>query len=574
MDKDRAPHTIRFGPFVANLETRELRKDGIRVPLQQQPFEVLATLLDRPGQMVSREELHKRLWPEGTFVDHDRGLNKAVNRLREILGDDADHPVFIETLPQRGYRFIAQMEPAEVTPKRMESIAVLPLENLSGDPAEDYFCDGITDELIGELAQIASLHVISRTSCMRYKGAGKKTLPEIANELGVDTVVEGTVMRVGGKVRISAQLIRAHDDRHLWSQRYERDLSHVLELQADVARSVSREVRATLRPDEMRHLTQSRKIRPDAYQAYLQGNFFLHQNIRGVAKSTEWFRKAIDLDPDHADAHAGLAQSLIFAGIYEMRPFAEAYLEARGAAQKALDLDDRNASAHNALADVMKGLDWDLEVALKLQRRALELSPSHLLARLWLAETFSRLELHEEALSESARAVSLDPVSAISHNNRSMLLWRARRYDEAIREAETALELDPSHLNALWWRGLAHTGRLEFATAIGCFKRGFEISRAPLFLGSLGYAHGLAGEPEQAQSALAGLQTAAHTRYVSAVNFAIVHAGLGDTDAAFEWLHKAYEARDGRVQQLVQPCFDGLRADPRYSRLKAAIGLG
>lgn len=565
---------VRFGPFVADLEARELRKHGIRLKLQQQPFEVLAALLERPGQVVSRDELRKRLWPDGLFVDYDRGLNKAVNRLREMLGDLADRPVFIETLPQRGYRFIAAADRDEPGPERLETIAVLPLENLSPDPADEYFSDGMTDELIGELAQIASLHVISRTSVMRYKGTGRKTLPEIARELRADAVIEGTVTKAGGRVRITAQLIRGRDDRHLWSQRYERDLTDVFGLQADVARAVAREVRASLRPEETRRLGQSRRVAPGAFQAYLKGNFFLHQNIRGVVSAMEWFRRAMEMDPGFADAHAGLAQALIFAGIYEMRPFAASYREARVAAQQALELDDSNASAHNALADVKKGLDWDLEGALREQRYALELSPSHLLTRLWLAETLSRLELHEEALSESARAVSLDPVSAISHNNRSMLLWRARRYDEAIREAQVALELDPSHVNALWWQGLAHAGKLEFAQSLACLRRGYEMSGAPLFAGSLGYVYGLCGETEKALSALGELHSMAQSRYVSYVNFATVCAGLGDAGATFTWLEKAYEARDGRVQQLVQPYFDRFRTDPRYAELKRKTGLG
>jgi TolB-like protein/Tfp pilus assembly protein PilF len=573
MDQDTHPRRIRFGVFLADLTTGEIRKNGIPLRMQRQPFAVLAALLERPGEMVSREELRKRLWPDGLFVDHERGLNKAVNRLREVLGDDPDHPTFIETLPQRGYRFLTQVDEERPASRTAETIAVLPLENLSADPADEYFSDGMTDELISELAQMTSLHVISRTSVMRYKANGRKSLPEIASELRADVVIEGTVMRSGQKIRVTAQLIQAREDRHLWSQRYERELTDVLELQSDVARAVAREVRATLRPEAQHRPLESRKVNPDAFQAYLQGHYFLHQNLRGTAKALEWFRRSIELDPSFAEAHAGLAQALIFAGIYELCPCAESYAEARTAALKALELDESNASAHNALADVLKGLDWDLPGAVREQRRALALNPSHQLTRLWLAETLSRMELHEEALSESARAVTLDPVSAISHNNRAMLLWRARRFAEAIREAEVALELDPAHLNAFWWKGLALAGLSRYDESVACLQRGWDLTRAPIFGGSLGYVHGLAGATAQAHLFLDHLHAMTQQRYISNVNFAIVYAGLGDADAVFTWLEKACQARDGRVQQLVQPCFDPFRTDARYQALKSRIGL-
>jgi serine/threonine-protein kinase len=454
----------------------------------------------------------------------------------------------------------------------LRSVAVLPLENVSGDPGEEYFSDGMTGELISELAHISSLHVISRTSVMRYKGGGRKRLPEIARELNVEAVVEGTVAKVGDKVRISAQLIRARDDRHLWSQKYERNLTDILALQGEVARAIAVEIRAALKPEEKSRWTRPREVNPEAYQAFLQGNYFLHQNIRGIAKSIDLFRRAIELDPTHADAHAGLAHALVYTGIYEIRPPAQAYTEARMAAQAALHLDAANAGAHNVLADVKKSFEWDLAGAEQEHHRALRLSPSHLLTRLWLADTLSRLERHDEALAESARAVSLEPVSALTHNNRSMLLYRARQYDESIEEARIALELDPSHVNALWWQGLAYAEKRDFTRALGSLEKGSEMSsKAPMFLASLGYTHARAAQPDKAYDAIRSLQ--ADKRYVSAVNIATVYAGLGDADRTFEWLEKACQARDGRVQQLVWPLFDDFRRDPRYMELKGRIGL-
>lgn len=564
----REPKVLRFGPFAADLRCGELRKHGIRLRLQQQPFQVLEALLEKPGVMITRQELQQRLWPGTVYVDHERGLNKAVARLREVLGDASEAPRFVETLPQRGYRFIGQLEQAAVT-----AIAVLPLQNLSGDPAEEYFSDGMTDELIGELARVSLLRVTSRTSVMRYKGPHRKLAAEIARELAIDALLEGTVTRVGDRVRITIQLIRASDDSHLWSHKYERDLRDVLEVQSEVARSVAREVHATLRPVEAQRLALPRRIRPDAYQAFLQGNYFLHQNVRGIVRGIACFRESIELDDAFADSWAGLAQALIFAGIYELLPGSQAYQEARQAAGRALSLDQTNAGAHNALADVAKVLDFDLAAAEAGHRRALSHNPSHLLSRLWLAETLSRLERHTEALEESSRAMALDPVSALSHNNRAMLLWRARRHAEAVEEARVALELDPSHRNALWWLGLAHSGRGEYAESIACLSRAFEATGAPMFLGALGYAYGLSGRTEMAREVLDKLGAMAQTRFVSKTNAAAIFAALGDVDSAFGLLEAAWRERDPRVHQLVTPSFDNLRHDPRFQELKSRSGL-
>src|SRR5258708_7303779 len=325
-------------------------------------------LLEHPGEVVAREELQKRLWPRDTFVDFDRGLNKAINRLREALGDDAENPRFIETLPQRGYRFIAQVEtapaglpsPQSLAPDphsrprrgrwlaiaaglmavlllslgfrllrspspRIESIAVLPLENLSGNPAQEYFSDGMTDELIGEIARIGSLRVISRTSVMQYKGGARKSLPAIARELNVDAIVEGTVVQAGQKVRITAQLIRARDDRHLWSEKYERDLADVLALQGEVARAIASQIEIKLTPQQQTSLARTRRVNPEAYEAFLRGNFSLHQGMRGLNKSIESFTQAVKIDPSQTDAYAGIAPALRYVGLFGARPSCGTY---------------------------------------------------------------------------------------------------------------------------------------------------------------------------------------------------------------------------------------------------------
>jgi serine/threonine-protein kinase len=552
-------------------------------------LEVLQTIIHGKAQPLSedlppalRAVVHKAV--EKDLAKRYQSMHEMVGDLRRVTRESVGTSAPSLARPTRRSIMITAGAAIGIAPavfvvyywragafSKPPSVAVLPLANLSGDPAQEFFSDGLTDELIGELARVSSLHVISRTSAMKYKGGARKALPEIARELNVDFVVTGAVTKTGDAVRISTQLIRAREDRHIWSQKFERDVTNASTLQAEMAQAIALQIKGSLKPEESDRFTQRKQVTPEAYEAFLRGNHFLHQNIPGIEKSIGWFRRAIELDPAYADAHAGLAHALVYSGIYEFRPPAHAYVEARAAAEKALQLDPSNAGAHNVMADVKKSLEWDLAGAEQEQRRALQLSPSHLLTRLWLAETLSRLERHDEALAESSRALSLDPVSALSHNNRSMLLYRARRYDEAIEEARIALELEPSHVNALWWQGLAYAGKRDLPRSVAALKKGFEMSKARMFLASLGYAQALAGERDKATSAIRELQ--AEKRYISAVNMATVYAGLGDADATFEWLQKAYEARDGRVQQLVWPIFDQFRRDPRYLELKRRIGL-
>jgi TolB-like protein/DNA-binding winged helix-turn-helix (wHTH) protein/Tfp pilus assembly protein PilF len=613
---------IRFGIFEVDLESGELRRRGAKVRLQGQPLQALLMLLERPGEVTKREELQKRLWPTDTFGDFDRGLNKAIHRLREALGDDAENPRFIETLPQLGYRFLGQVETAPAGPaspppasgtrpgssgirrlmqrrsvlaiagglitvpllslgyrlvrfpsRRIESIAVLPLEDLSGDPAQEYFSEGLTDELIGEIARISSLRVISRTSVMQYKGGARKSLPEIARELNVDAILEGTVVQSGQQVRITAQLIRAHDDRHLWSERYQGNLADILSLQSQVARTVAREIQIKLTPREQTSLARTRPVDPEAYQAFLMGNFFLHRGMPGVNKSIDFFTEAIKRDPSHAESHAGLAQALCYAGIFGFQPSAEAFLAARVATLKALALDDSNASAHNVLAEVKKGYDWDLAGAVKEYRLALQLNPSHQLARAWYAECLARMGRYDEALAESERALVLDPVSPFSLNGRAMLFFRARRYDEAIRASQQALELEPARVNVLWWQGLSYAGNRDFPKAIACLTKAIGMEDGPVFRGLLGHVYGRAGERTKALGILEELAAMSKRRYVSPMDFAVVYAGLGDADLTFQWLEKAYRERATRIHELPSMYFDSIRLDPRYADLQRRAGL-
>ncbi len=628
MEETNGPPTlVRFGVFEADFRTGELRKSGRKINLQEQPFQVLATLLERPGEMVSRDELQKRVWPAETFVDFDTGLNKAIMKIREALDDSADTPRFVETLPRRGYRFIAPVEragagtamaggaspeeprAARALPEprrrgrwavalmgavlvaallglmarnwrlrgqarpRIDSIAVLPLENLSGDPAQEYFADGMTDELITEIARIRSLRVISRTSIMQYKGT-HKPLSVIASELGVDAVVEGAFVRSGQKVRITAQLIRARDDRHLWSEKYERDLGDIVTLQGEVAQAIAGQIQIKLTPQEHTSLARARPVRPQAYEAYVKGTYFLNKLTEaGLYKSIEFFSQAVELDPAYAQAYAGLSQSYVYLGIFGLRPSGEVYPKARAAAMKALQLDETVAEAHNTLADVKKGYDWDWVAAEVEYKRALELNASYSRAHSWYADYLSKMGRLGEAIAEAGRARELDPISVNSNTLLGIILYRARRYDEAIRACQKALELDPSHPNALWFQALAHEQKGELPEAIAKLKKAVSLSDAPLYRALLANAYALAGERAKALSALDELKALSQQRYVSPLDIAVVYTGLGDRNAAFQWLEKAYQERTMRIQELPEPIFDSLRSDPRFWDLMRRIGL-
>jgi TolB-like protein len=323
--------TIQFGVFDVNLRAGELRKRGIKIKLQEQPLQILQILLENPGQVVTREELQQRIWPADTFVDFDHGLNNAIRRLREALGDSADAPRYIETLARRGYRFIGSLcaGPAS-TPAPIRSLAVLPLENLSNDPQQEYFAEGLTEALITTLAKIGDLRVVSRTSTLQYKGV-RKPLREIARELEVDVIVEGTVLRAGRRVRITAQLIDAPKETHLWAESYERHLRDVLTLQSEVAQAIAREIRVKLTPQERAHLGQPHPVDPEAYEAYLKGRY--HWNRRSgeaLPKAVESFRRAIAKDPTYAASYSGLADCFSSLGYWGLVPPTKVVVRRRG----------------------------------------------------------------------------------------------------------------------------------------------------------------------------------------------------------------------------------------------------
>jgi TolB-like protein len=415
---------IRFGSFEVDQRSGELRRQGVKVKLQEQPFLLLQILLEHPGEIVTREELQKRIWRSDTFVDFEQGLNNAAKRLREALSDPADAPRFIETIPRRGYRFIVSIN---ASPRQMESLVVLPLENLSRDPEQEYFADGLTEALINSLAKIAALQVISRTTAMRYKKTAK-TLPQIARELNVDAIVEGTVLRSGERVRISVQLIDAHTDTHLWAQNYDRDLRDILALHAEVAQAVAREVQVKLTPHDYAHFAHTHPVNPEAYEAYLKGRYYWNRRPAELGKAIQYFEQATTRDPGYAAAFTGLADCLNSLTAYAIAPPSEGSVKAKHLAQRALEIGHSLAEAHSALG-LATVYDYDFSSAEREFELAIELNPRYAHAHAMFSYHLAVTGRYEEAYTEVQRALRLDPLSSIINSYAGWVYFFGQRYD-------------------------------------------------------------------------------------------------------------------------------------------------
>jgi TolB-like protein/DNA-binding winged helix-turn-helix (wHTH) protein/Flp pilus assembly protein TadD len=573
---------VRFGIFEVDLRTGELRKGGVRVKLHGQPFAVLAMLLERPGDVVTREELQQKLWASDTFVDFEHGLNKAINKLREALGDDANNPRYIETLPRRGYRFVGPIaQPATVKAAPtismapfwrrtwplaglafvmsatvaasllvgrlrershakapaapIHSVAVLPLENLSHDPEQQYFADGMTDELITDLAKIHALRVISRNSIMVYKGH-PKPLPQVARELNVDAVVEGTVMRSGDRVRITAQLVEAPKDRHLWAEAYEGDLRDILSLQDQVARAIAAAVKTTLTPQEQTSLSSARPVVPAAHHAYLRGLYELHGTTDEAKQRAIWnFQQALVYDPDDALAYAGLADAYSRLSTGQKAPL-EVMPKAKAAALKAIELDDTLAEAHASLGYVKLFFDWDWSGGGAELRKALELNPNLAVAHAHYAKYLLLSYRADEGIQELQRAYDLDPLLPSTHGGMVWFLFEARRFSDSVQAAKTFAEDDP--IVAFSYLKL---GQRDAALAVADHARGRMDN--PVILAYAATAYAAAGRKEEAHMLLNQILQQAQQRYICGYNVASVYAALGDKEQAFAWLEKAYLQR-------------------------------
>ncbi len=647
-------NSLRFGRYELDLRSGDLRKHGIRIKLQDQPSQILSILLEHHGEMVSREELQRRLWPSDTFVDFDHSLNTAIMRLREALGDSSDNPRFIETIPRRGYRFIAPVE--EVTsassasmdsaegpigdasagpllskshrlkgvsvdktkrsprlvlrrlafvlitvaviagvssqvavhyarsidvtkPKsdRSTSLVVLPLENLSGDKDQDYFADGMTDDLIANLAKIRSLRVISRSTAMAYKGT-RKPLLQIARELNVDAVVEGTVLKAGPRVRITAELVQVSTDQHLWAETYETQLGDILSLQNQVSSAIVAEIRINLSSQDKERLSKKTTLVPEAYDDYLKGRYYWNKRSgEGFERAIGYFEDATRKDPQYALAYAGLADcyGIIGATMFGNAPAARAGPKAKAAALRALELDPTLAEAETSLATAEFNYDWDWQTASKGFQKAIRLNPSY-------ATAYQRYSLYliamgriDESFEQINKARELDPLSISINTSYGWRLYLARQYDRAIEQLRTTLEMDPGYEWAHLILGQAYEQKGQLDLAISELRKASDLShQSPLMVSALAHAYALSGNQAKAQELLTLLFAESRKQYVSPFYIGVVYAGLAKNDAAMDWLEKAYGDRsNGLVFLRVEPELDSLRTSPRFIALQRELNF-
>lgn len=613
-----AAHRVyRFGPFAVDARTGEVHKDGRRIRLQEKPVQVLLALLERPGDVVTREELHQRLWPADTFVDFDHGLNIAIAKLREALNDSAEHPRFIETLPKRGYRFLAPVDrddpgvgasrtgataiwarpmlrflgiaatavalvvyvaqswvkppPGTGTGKVM--LVVLPFENLSGDPQQEFFSDGLTEEMIARLGQVnpQALGVIARTSAMRYK-ATQKDVAQIGRELNVEYLLEGSVRREGDRIRVTAQLIQVEDRTHLWAQTYERDAASLFAIQRDVADHVAQALRLELLPGERAAWPRQLGADPAAHESYLQGRHLWNKRTpESVQRAVLYFEEAIRRDPGHARAFVGLSDCYNLLASYSLLPSNLAAAKAKAAAMRALELDPALAEAYASLGFSKLEYDWDWAGAQTAFEKALQLDANYATGRQWYSLYLNAMGRSEQAIAEARKALQLDPLSPVIAMALGSRLYHARRFDEAIEQFRKTLELDPNFVLAYHNLGRAHLLKGEYPQAIEALETALRLSGdQPPRKAALGYAYALAGRQAEARSLLRELKK----KDAPSFPMALLSLSLGDKQDALAFLEKAYQERHSDITLLkAEPLLDPLRNHPGFQDLQRRLGL-
>jgi TolB-like protein/DNA-binding winged helix-turn-helix (wHTH) protein len=634
---------VRAGLFEVDLGSGEVHKSGRKVPLQEQPFRVLAMLLERPGGVITREELQSRLWPADTFVGFDESINTAIRKLRVAFGDSADNPRFIETIPRRGYRFVAPVHEAIAEPPQLSEnvavgdanaevprgrpgsvhwsavalsaaallvvlagvayltrshrfansaaqkrvmLAILPFQNLSNDPRQEYFSDGLTEETITDLGQLSpeQLGVIARTSAMAYKHTNK-TISQIGHELGVDYILEGSVRREGGEARVSAQLIRVSDQTHLWAQNYERQLQDLLEVQNEIGKAIAEQVQLNLTSQQQRALSKTRAVNQEAYDLYLKGRFYWNQRTPGgIKESIPLFEQAAAKDPNFALAYVGLADAYNISNILGVYSPKESFPEAQAAATRALALDPSLAEAHAALGMEKSHYEFDLPGAQREFLKAIELNPSSAYAHLFYSNCYlTPMGRTSEAIAENKKALELDPLSLPINNFMGVTYLYAGDYDKSYQQFQHTIAMDPTF-------PLAHDYFSGLLVIMGRYEEAIkENQKAELLSG--------ATPEEAAEEAAARLKAfksggekgfwqenlerdlkamkQSGARYFSASGIAIDYASAGEKDKAFEWLEKAYEQREGQAITLLkcEPSFKSLHGDPRFADLLRRLGL-
>ncbi|MBV9074509.1 MAG: winged helix-turn-helix domain-containing protein [Acidobacteria bacterium] len=622
---------IRFENCEIDLSRFEVRRSGSKVPLEKQPFNLLVLLINRNGDVVSREDIVTELWGPDVFVETDRSINNAIRKIRLALKDDPEHPRFVETVAGRGYRFIAPLSASVAAPgtsvkdtgkniavlavqgtrptsgqysrrraliaaaalfaaavvglwvrswvrsrpvtHSIGSIAVLPLKNLSADPGQEYFVDGMTDELTTELAHVGALKVISATSAMQYTGA-KKSLPQIAHELNVEAVLEGSVLRDGQRVRITAQLIEAATDRHLWADSFEGDLKDALNLQRQVAQAIVEKVQARLSPDNRLQLMNRQEVDPVAHDFYLRGLYHYNKGIeKDFRDAIAYFQQAIAREPGYASAYAGIGNAYSQLSTYYVPPN-DAMPKAKAAALKALAIDDNLAEAHAALGFVKVTYDWDWEGAAKEAQRALEQNPNLAAAHDVLALYLTARGRHDQAIASIQRAHQLDPYSIPIVADHIFLTFLARRYSESIEVGRRAVEDEPSAAMFHAYLALPYAMQGRFSEAIAEGEIGHRLDNSPLLESFLAGVYAVAGRKLDAERLVSDLKQKHESRYSCSYEIANTYVALGQADTAFGWFDTAYNERSDCMFALkVDPRLERIRTDARYQDLLRRVGL-
>jgi TolB-like protein/DNA-binding winged helix-turn-helix (wHTH) protein/Flp pilus assembly protein TadD len=613
-----------FEGFRLCLRSGELWKDGTPIKLPPQPSRVLVLLASQRGQLVTRDEIRQQVWGSETFVDFEQGLNSCIKQVRAVLGDDPEAPRFIETVPRRGYRFIAPVETVASSIPFAEAIAleptaagksartrawviglilttlvvaalagwyrvrshsarpigkvmlvVLPLQNLSADPDQSYLSDGLTEELITQLGRLdpARLGVIARTSAMQYRDT-KKRADQIGRELGVNYLLEGSVRRAGQRVRISVQLIQTSDQTHLWAESYERDMQDVLALEADLARTVAREIEVKLTPMQSARLANLKPIKPEVYEAYLKGRYYWRRLTQDdVNRGIEYYQQAIQQDPGYAPAYAGLADCYYALSNMRLNP-KEAMAKSRTAAEQALLIDSTLAEAHASLAMVKAFYDWHWIAAEKEFRSAIELNPGSADAHGFYGVFLALMGRPDESTAELQQAHRLDPLSLFISTALALPLYLEGKYDEALDQDRRTLELDPNFYMSYSSSGGSYAEQGEYEKAIAEFQKAQQLENSPELLAFLGRAYAMGGHKQEAQKIVEELKSRSKREYVSPYDMAILYAGLGDKEHALQSLETAFHDRaEGMVGLKVDPRLKTLRSDPCFQDLLRRMDL-